>query len=174
MSKTLKWILGTLAALVIIAVAAAAVYVAWNHAPLSLAYRQNRNLTAPGATPGPSQTQPYGQPNQPYGQTQPNQPFGFRQYRGYPDNGFGRHMPMMGGRGFFNFGMMPFGFGLFFLGGLVRLLIPIVILVLVAILFYQLGRHSRPAPAPVAPSSPPPTAPSEPPTPPAGRKVAKS
>lgn len=167
MSTTLKWILGILAALVIIAVVAAAVFVMWNHAPLSVSSRLNRNLPVPGATPGVPQTQPYGQPN-----TQPNQPFGYRQYRGFPDNEFGRRMPMQGGRGFFHFGLMPFGFGLFFLGGLLRLLIPIVILVLVAILFYQLGRRSRPALA--TPPAQPPSAPTDLPAPPAGRKVAKS
>ncbi len=163
MSTTLKWVLGILAALVIIALVGAAVYLVANHASFSLAGRVNRFSPAPGATPGAPQTQPY---------AQPNQPFGFRQFRGYPGGGYGyeRRMPMMGGRGFFNFGMMPFGFGLFFLGGLLRLLIPIVILVLVAILFYQLGKHSRPA---IAPAQPP-SAPTDLPTPPPGRKVAKS
>lgn len=165
MSKTLKWILGILAVLVILAVAAVAVYMLRNHGPLSLSYRTERNFPAPGATPGAPQAQPYGQPN-----AQPDQLFGFRQDRGMPYNGFGRHMPMMGGRGFFNHGMMPFGFGLFFLGGLLRLFIPIVILVLVAILFYQLGKRSRPAPA----AATPPPASTDMPTPLPGRKVAKS
>ncbi len=170
MSTTLKWILGIVAALVILAVAGTAVYFFANHGSLSMTSRLNRLAPAPGATPGAPQTQPFGQPNQPNQPGQPNQPFGFREFRGYPGGGFEHRVPMMGGRGFYNFGLMPFGFGLFFLGGLFRLLIPIVILVLVAILFYQLGKHSRPAPAPVQPA---PT-PTDLPTPPPGRKVAKS
>jgi hypothetical protein len=70
--------------------------------------------------------------------------------------------------------MVPFGLGIFFLGGLFRLLIPVVILVLVAILFYQLGKRAGAGPAPAAPSTPPPSAPTQLPTPPPGRKVAKS
>lgn len=157
MSKTLKWILGILAVLVIIAVAAAAVFVLRNQAPFTLGYNYGRQgIQQAPATPGA--------PN-----TQPNQPYGFREYRGYPNRGFGGRMPMMGGRGFNNFGMFPLG--LFFLGGLFRLLIPVVILVLVAILFYQLGKRAAVAPAP---RSQPPSAPPDMPTPAAGRKVAKS
>ncbi len=158
MSKTLKWILGILAAVVIIAVAVAAVFVLLNHAPL-VGYRLGRP-TAPQAqaTPGAPGTQP----------NQPNQPFGFRSYRGYPYEGFGGRMPMMGGRGFYGYGMFPFGFGLFFLGGLLRLLIPIIIVVLVAILFYQLGKRARPAPVPATPPAPP----TDSSAPTKGRKVA--
>ncbi len=76
---------------------------------------------------------------------------------------------MMGGRGFGAF--MPFGFGVFFLGGLLRLLMPLILLVLVAILFYQLGKRSGAARVTVAPPASPST-PTDLPTPPAGRKVA--
>lgn len=156
MSKTLKWILAILAALVIIGVAVAAVFVLWNHAPLSVGYRLGRPA-APLAQATP------GAPG-----TQPNQPFGFRSYRGYPYEGFGGRMPMMGGRGFYGYGISPFGFGLFFLGGFFRLLIPIIIVVLVAVLFYQLGKRARPASVPATP----PPAPTDSPAPPKGRKVA--
>ncbi len=78
---------------------------------------------------------------------------------------------MMGGRGFRNFGgMMPFGFGFLILGGLLHLIIPLGILVLVAILFYWLGRRAgasaAASTAPINPTTP------EPPRP--GRRVAKS
>lgn len=162
MSKTLRWILGILAAIVVIAVVAAAVFVLWNHAPLRLGYRLNQ--AGPNAPVAPSTP---GAPN-----TQPNQPYGFRPYRAFPYGGFERRLPMMGGPRVFGFGgMMPFGMGIFFLGGLLRLLIPLIIVVLVAIVFYQLGKRAGAAPAPVAP--PPPPVPTELPTPPPGRKVAK-
>ena len=51
---------------------------------------------------------------------------------------------------------MPFGMGFFFLGGLLRLIIPLGLLALVAILFYQLGKRAGPsrvsAPAPREPA----------------------
>lgn len=175
MSKTWKWILGILAVVVIIAVAAAAVFVWVNHSAFPVAYRLNRTLpnsqVAPGTPNAP--TAPNG-PTSPNGQQNPNVPYGFRQYRGFPYQGFERRMPMMGGRGFGNFGgMMPFGLGIFLLGGFFRLLIPIVILALVAVLFYQLGKRAGAAPAPAVPPTPPAT-PTQLPTPPPGRKVAKS
>lgn len=160
MSRTWKWILGILAVLVVVAVAAAAVFVWRNHAPLSVGYRFNQ--VQPNAPAAP------GTPGAPNSQQNPASPYGFRQYRAYPFGGLERRAPMMGARGFG--GLMPFGFGLFLLGGLFRLLIPIGILVLVAILFYQLGRHAGAASVPPTP----PSAPAAPQTPLPGRKVAKS
>lgn len=137
MSRTWKWILGILAVVLIIAVAAAAVFVWWNHSGFQVVYRLNRTLPNAPAAPGTPNA-----PSAPNNQQNPNMPFGFRDYRGYPYQGFGRRMPMMGGRGFWNFGAgMPFGLGIFFLGGFLRLLIPIGILVLVAVLFYQMGKR---------------------------------
>ena len=85
-----------------------------------------------------------GTPIAPNGQNVPNlqnRPFG---PRGFGDDGWGPgrgfRMPMMGGR-FFGRGM-GFGMGFFFLGGLFRLIIPLGLLALVAILFYSLGRRS--------------------------------
>lgn len=165
MSRTLKWILGIVAGLVIIAAVAAAGYILWNRAPRAFGYRFNQpNAQVAPGTPGAPGTQP----------NQPNQPFGFRGYGMNPYGGFGRHMPMMGGRGYFNYGMMPFGFGMFFLGGLLRLLIPLIIVVLVAVLFYQLGKRAGSAPAVVAPPAQPPATPADMPEPRPGRKVAKS
>ncbi len=166
MSKTWKWILGILAVVVIIAVAAAAVFVWASHSGFPVAYRLNRTLPNSQTAPGTPNA-----PNAPNNQPNPNMPYGFRQYRGYPFQGFGGRMPMMGGRGFGYYGgLMPFGFGVFFLGGLLRLLIPLVLLVLVAILFYQLGKHAGATQTTVTP----PSAPTDLPTPPAGRTVAKS
>ena len=78
-----------------------------------------------------------------------------------PLNGFGFRGPMRGSRGrFLNFG--PFGLGIFFLGGLLRLFIPLAILVVVALIFYQLGKRAatprhEPVPAPPAEPNPPQT-----------------
>lgn len=93
--------------------------------------------------------------------------FGRTAYAGHPMNeyGFGNRgpmegyrnfrQPMYGGRGF-----MPFG-GLFFLGGLFRLIIPLGILVLVGYFSYKKGKKdgaasatntSVPAPTPVVDS----------------------
>ncbi len=173
MSKTWKWILGILAAVVVIAVAAGAVYIWANHSGFPVAYRFNRTLpnaqTAPGTPNAPNAPNA---PSGPNNEPNPNMPFGFRQFRGYPYGyGYERRMPMMGGRGFG--GLMPFGFGLFFLGGLLRFLIPVILFVLVAILFYQLGKRAGRTAVPAMPPTPP-SAPTELPTPRPGRKVAKS
>jgi len=89
---------------------------------------------------GPSVANPNAQatpaPGTPNGQ---NAPYGFNSRR----FGGGMRGPMMGGRGFSRFGgWMPFGLGFMFLGGLLRLIIPLGVLALVAWLFYQLGRRS--------------------------------
>jgi len=169
MSRTWKWILGVLAALLIIGVVAAAVFVWWNHAPLTLARRVTRvqqyTQPAPGTPVAP------GAPAVPNNQGRQGMPYEFgRGERGFFYGPQGR-MPMMGGRGFGAYGgLMPFGMGFFFLGGLLRLIIPLGILVLVAILFYQLGKRSGVTSARPAPPSDP--MPPEPPAP--GRKVAKT
>ena len=75
--------------------------------------------------------------------------FGHMAYYGHPmmdDYGFSNRVPrggyqnfrqpMMGGRGFY-----PFG-GLFFLGGLLRLIFPLVVLVLVGYFSYQAGKKA--------------------------------
>ena len=169
MSKTWKWILGVLAALVIIGIVAAAVFVWWNHAPLTLARRVTR--VQQYAQPAPGTPIAPGTPAVPNAQPRQSMPYGFgRGDRGY-FYGDGGHMPMMGGRGSRGFGggFMPFGMGFFILGGLLRLMIPLGILVLVAILFYQLGKRAGASSAMPAPPSTP--TPADPPRP--GRKVAK-
>ena len=126
MSRTLKWILGIVAVLVILAIIAGGVW-AWQNRAQLLA--NNRPFAA--------------QPR-----TQNQQPFQFGP-RGFGDgNGrgpvFGRGFragPMMGGRG--RFGPVGvFGMGLFFLGGLFRLIVPLLVLVVVAFIFYQVGKRS--------------------------------
>ena len=169
MSKTWKWILGVLAALVIIGVVVAAVFVWWNHAPLTLARRAARAQQY--AQPAPGTPVAPGSPTVPNNQPGQGMPYGFgRGERGF-FSGPGGRMPMMGGRGYGAFGgMMPFGMGFFLLGGLLRLIIPLGILALVAILFYQLGKRAGASSSTAAPPQAP--APSDPPRP--GRKVAKA
>lgn len=149
MSKTLKWVLGIVAVLVVLALIAGGAWWFQNRAQLMTAYQLN--APRPNA-PGPNAQATPGAPN---GQ---NPPFGYRNFddgRRYPGGGFG-FGPMMGRRPFMNRGpFMPFGMGFFFLGGLFRLIIPLGILILVAILFYQLGRRAGRSTAGNAPAAPP-------------------
>lgn len=147
MSRTLKWILGIAAVLVILAILAGGVW-AW----------QNRAQLL--ANNGPYAAQP-GAPN---GRPFQNGPrFNNGGGRG-PMFGWGfRDGPMTRGRG--RFGPLGvFGMGLFFVGGLFRLVIPLVVLAVVALLFYQLGRRSgartvrQESPSP----NPPPSSPNPP------------
>ncbi len=159
MSRTLKWVLGILAVLVVICLVGGVV-LAWQGRALMMNYRltavqPNGQQLAPGA--------PNGQ-NNPNNPGNPNNPFGPRGYghNGYgPMNGYGFRGPMMRGmRGMWGFG--PFGMGLFFIGGLFRLFIPLLVLVLVAVLFYWLGRRSAQAHQPVVARSEPVAAPRPP------------
>jgi hypothetical protein len=123
MSRTLKWILGIVGVLIILAIIAGAFW-AW----------QNRALLT--ASNGPYAVQPRAQNQQPF-------PYG---QRGFDNGGrnpmFGWGMgPMMRGRGRFG-GFGGYGMGFFFLGGLFRLVLPLLVLVAVAVLFYQLGKRS--------------------------------
>ncbi len=178
MSKTWKWILGILAVLIVVAVVVAGVFV-WRNQTAMMAKVRTAPFSQRPVAPNPNgQATPV--PNSPNGATRPygfNGPYGFRNNNRGPMGGWGERGPMMGGRGysqfggFMPFGMMPFGMGFFFLGGLLRLIIPLGILALVAFLFYQLGKragasavHAAPAPVPAAPDE----------APKAGRKVAKS
>ena len=78
---------------------------------------------------------------------------------------------MMGGRGSRIFGgFMPFGMGFFLLGGLLHLIIPLGVLVLVAILFYVLGKRAGASSV----AQTPPSNPTPPEAPSSGRRVAKS
>ncbi len=143
MSRTLKWILGILALLVIVAVVVGAAWFWVNRGQMMTAFRPNTTLPNGQVVPGA--------PNFGYGQRGNNgrvAPFGY----GY---GFPRGMGRMMRVG-------PFGLGMFFFGGLFRLLIPLLLLVLVAVIFYQLGKRSSvrrvepaPTPAPPAEQNPP-------------------
>jgi hypothetical protein len=149
MSRTLKWVLGILAVLVVIAIIAGGVWVWQNHAQFVASSRPYAVQPKPNAQGTP------GVPNSPNGP----RGYGFNGNGRGPMNGWGFRGPMMGGRGrnmmpFFG----PFGMGFFFLGGLLRLFVPLVILVVVAIVFYQLGKRAgirtptRPEPAPATPA----------------------
>jgi hypothetical protein len=157
MSKALKWILTILAVLVIVAVVAGAVFVAWNHMHFTI--RRGAQLPANG-TPVP---------NQPGGQPSPVNPYGYNTYPRFRQHAWGWNMPMMrGGRGFARPGAFgPFGMGLLFFGGLLRLIIPLAVLALVAWLFYRMGKRAGTSAATAAPA-----APQKNPAP--GRRVAKS
>jgi hypothetical protein len=137
--------------------------------------------TAPNGQRGPMM--PYGfngqrGPMMPYGyngQRAPMMPYGFNN-RNYSMGGWGYREPMMGRGGFSRFGgFMPFGMfglGFFLLGGLLHLFIPLVLLVLVAFIFYQLGKRAGLNSAQNQTSAPSGPAPVE--TQGRGRRVAKS
>jgi len=148
MSRTLKWVLGIVAVLVVIAIVAGGVWVLQNRSQIMANVRPNASL--PNAQ---------GNPGGPNGQNLPFGPRGFGNNGNRPLNGYGFRTPMMG-RGYgFRYG--PFGMGLFFLGGFLRLIIPLGLLALVAFVFYQLGKRSGLS-ASTAPRREPVPAPSEP------------
>ena len=146
MSRTLRWVLGILAVLVVLAVVAGGIWLVQHRSQMMSAYRQP--ATQPNAQGAP------GAPNTTPGQNPPRGPQGFGDDRRFPMmRGWNDGSPMMGQRRFMHAGpFMPFGMGLFFMGGLFHLIVPLAVLVLVAFVFYQLGRRARtssvPAPAP--------------------------
>ena len=142
MSRTLKWVLAILAVLVVLAVLAGAVFV-W----------QNRGFLTASARPYAAQPNPQANPGNP---SLPNGPRGFGNNGRNPMFGYGFRGPMMG-RGFgpmMRFG--PFGLGFFFFGGLLRWIVPLILIVLVAIIFYQLGKRSVTVRREPLPATPPP------------------
>ncbi len=158
MKKIWKWIIGIVVVLVIIAAVVGVVFLVRN-TPNIFAFRFGTAPYNPGLN----------QPNVPNGGLAPGGPNGGMPRGGYGWRGFMMHRPgPFFGRGFGPYGMiMPFGWGFFLLAGLFRLLIPLAILVLVAILFYQLGKRAGASTA--VPATPDPA-----PSPARGRKVAKS
>ncbi len=142
MSRTLKWFLGILAVLVLIAVVGGAVW-AWQSHALMLTYR-----------PSTFQPNAQGTPGVPNGQDFPYGPRGYGYNGNRPMNGFGFRGPMRGIGRVHPLGFGPFGMGFFFLGGLLRLVIPLGILALVAFFFYQLGKRSGLARQPATRSEP--------------------
>lgn len=156
MSRTLKWVLGILAVLVVIAIVAGGVWFWQNRAAMMASYR-------------PSASQPNAQaaPGAPNGQNLPFGPRGYNNNGNRPMYGWNFRGPTMMGRGrHFGFGL--FGAG-FILRGLLRLVIPLGLLALVAFVFYQLGRRAGPAAVP-APrrDNPPSDSPTSIQNPPAG------
>ena len=153
MSKTLRWVLGILAVLLLIAVAAGAVWFWQNRSQMMASYRPYAAQPNAQGTPGAPNTRPglNTQPDQnlPYGHE------GFGDNRRFPMGGWSMRGPMMGGRPFMQAApFMPFGMGFFFLGGLFRLVIPLGVLALVALLFYQLGKRAGASSKPVVVETP--------------------
>ncbi len=174
MSKVWKWIIGIVIALVVVALVVGAVFLVRNQALRATAVRpmpfgNGQTRPSPQATPNAPGTQ---NPNGQKGQTMP---YGFNNRRN-PMFGGGGYGPMMGGRGFRSFGgFMPFGMfgmGFFFLGGFLRLIVPLGVLALVAFIFYRMGK--RAGALSVVSQTPVPTDPAPDETPAKGRKVAKN
>ncbi len=161
MSKFWKWILGIVIVLVVVGAIVGVVFLVRNHPLFAFGPRYANRFNAPNGQTVPNA--PNGQntpanPNGPRGM-QPGYGYGFGPGRGYNWEWRG---PMMGGHGFMPYGgfgpfgmFMPFGMG-FFLGGLLRLLIPIGVLVLVAFIFYQIGKRNGMATVTAHPANPAP------------------
>ena len=85
-------------------------------------------------------------PMMPYGnngQKGPMMPYGFYGQHNNPMGGWGERGRLMDRGGFSHFGMfMPFVMGFLFLGGLLGVIVPLVLLVLVGFIFYQLGKRA--------------------------------
>jgi hypothetical protein len=159
MKKIWKWILGIVLVLVVVGALVAAPFVMRNYMMANYSYRAapqfapQTNPQAPGWNNGPRQR----------GNDQWQGPQGQA-----PGRFEGRQMPMMKNgrnfqRGFMPFGgFTPFGFGLMFLGGLLRL-IPLALFGLLLYGVYQLGKRAgiRSAQVAAAPVVPPVAAGSE-------------
>ena len=146
MSKTWKWILGIVLGLVVLAGLGFAVagFLGFGH----LSFRV-----------GPAY---YGHPMMDeYGFGNRGPLEGFREFR----------HPMMGGRGFGSYGYL--GLPFLFIGGLMRLVLPLGVLALVAYFSYRAGKHAGMNAALTAPEAKP-AVEAEPEEPPKrrGRKVA--
>jgi hypothetical protein len=152
MKSVWKWILGIVILLVVVAAVVGGVYLVRTSMSMRAALNNGQRPNQPNGQSAPNNGQ---RPNVPNGQAAPGQPYGPRggnnpegsqpgwngqnMHRG--NDGF-RGGPMMGGRGFMPGMFMPFGMGIFFLGGLVRLIIPLGVLVLVAFIAYRLGKNA--------------------------------
>jgi hypothetical protein len=147
MSKVWKWIIGILIVLVVAAVVVGGVVMVRNRTfmanrvrPMTFGTGQTRpNLQGMPVAPGAPNAQ--GTPSvpntAPNGQNRPMMPYGFNGQ--HPSMGGWSHRGPMMERGS-HFGML--GMGFLFLGGMVFSIVPLVILALVAFLFYQLGKRA--------------------------------
>ena len=143
MSRTWKWILGVLAALVIVGIVAAPMFLWWNHTPMMVSYRLNR-LPTDDATKSTN----------PYGKEAPVMPYGFENYQRYHMDG-NWNTPFMHGGGLPVPGAFtPFGGSCYFLAGTLHILFPLGILALVAYVFYQMGKRATAPPSPPASPNP--------------------
>ncbi len=150
MSKTWKWILGIVIVLLFLGVIGGASFMAmraYNVGAVRVAQSAQNGQLAPG-NPGEWRMPMHGYDGQ--------------YMMPYHQRGFGGGFyPGMGMRGGY-YGMMPFGMGFFWLGGLFRLIIPLGLIALVLFLGYQWGKRAgRPKVAPAAAAAtvtPPPAA----------------
>ncbi len=130
MKTVWKWVLGIAILLAVVGVIAGAAFLWRGHM-----------LTAYFRGPQPFTQRQNGPFHQPYNSPSPNPNRDGPFYHGpMMHRNFG--FPMMGGREFMRFGFFPFGMGFLMIDGLLRWFLPLVVLVLVAILFYQLGKHA--------------------------------
>jgi len=142
MSRTWKWILGVLAALILVGLIVCAVFVWQNQTtwqgPRAMMFNAPAAPGFPQGTPAPGEE---------------------NQYPRYHMREWGGRMPMMyyggGMHGLYGYG--PFGAGFMMLGGLFHLLIPLGVLALIAYVFYQMGKRAGMGTASAPPSGEQPT-----------------
>ena len=171
MKKVLKWVLGILLVLVVVGALVAVPFVMRNVMVARLGVNAQPPQAQQGQNNGPQTRGDNGsQSNAPGGFENRGGPMmggrpGFNN-RGGPMMGDrpgfdNRGGPMMGGRSGFNRGFMPFGFGFMFIGGLLRMLVPLALLGLLLYGVYRLGKRDGlravpvtavPVSAPAAPS----------------------
>jgi hypothetical protein len=131
MSRTLQWILGILAVVVIVGIIAGGAFMYRNRAAM-WGYPPNAYTGAGGSNSPQDGDAPYGLQ-------------GYPRYHMY-DRDWG--MPMMQGRSYPGVHMYGTQWSPFmWIGGLFHLLLPLGILALVAYLFYQMGRRAGEAAA---------------------------
>ncbi|HVN14686.1 MAG TPA: hypothetical protein VMT73_03020 [Anaerolineales bacterium] len=146
MKTVWKWILGIFIVLVVVG-AIAGVALLWHNHILAGFPRMNVFVQRQNGPRMNNGQMPNGNNN---GRSNNGQQPQFGPYSRGPmmNRGFG--FPMMGNRSFMRFGFFPFGMGFMLVGGLLRLILPLVVLALVAYIFYQLGKHAGESRAAVA------------------------
>lgn len=152
MSRVWKWIFGILGVLIVVGLLAGGAFMMTNRS-----LYMGARLSEPRSFERPGLPDEQGAPG------------GYEGYRGYHMHEWGGGMPMMGyGYGYSPYAYGHMGYGFMPFGGLFHLLLPVGLLVLVAYIFYRMGKRAGSAASPPASPMPMPDVESRP-----QRKVAR-